>query len=133
MIEAAALAVTVIAGLYLLALGAASLAVPSQASRFLLRFASTRRIHFSELFLRGVFGAALVICAQRMALADIFSLFGWVLLITAAGMAFIPWRCHQRFAQRAVPHAARHMTLLGLASLILGSLILAAAGLGPAA
>lgn len=130
MIEAVALAVIVLAGLYLLALGAASLAAPSRASRFFLGFASTRFAHFSELFLRGGVAAALVLYAPHMAVAEVFNLAGWVLLITTVLLALIPWRWHQRFAQHAVPHATRHMTLMGLASLTLGGLVLAAVGLG---
>lgn len=125
-IETAALVVIVLVGLYLLALGAVSLAAPSRASRFLLGFASTPFVHFSELFLRGVVGVALVLYAPRMALAEAFGLFGWVLLVTTVCLIFVPWRWHQRFAQHAVPHATRHMTLMGLASLILGGLLLAA-------
>ena len=132
MTETAALVVIVLVGLYLLALGAASLLVPSRARRFLLGFASTRVVHFSEMLLRGVAGTALVVYAPRMAFADVFQLAGWILLVTTACLIFVPWRWHQRFAQQAVPHAARHMRSMGLASLVLGGLMLVAAGSGPA-
>lgn len=133
LIEIAALAVIVLAGLYLLALGLASLVVPSRASGFLLGFASSECVHFAELFLRFVVGVAFVVYAPRMSLSGAFSLFGWILLVTTACLVFVPWRWHRRFAQQAVPRATRHIALVGVASLAMGGLILAAVSFGGAA
>ena len=131
--EAFALAVVFLAGLYLLALGASSLVVPVRACRFLLGFAASRSVHFAELLLRFVVGAAFVLSAPRLPLSGGFNFFGWVLLVTTACLLLVPWRCHRRFAQHAVPHATRYITLLGVAALALGGLILAAVSRGSAA
>ena len=131
--EAFALAVVVLGGLYLLALGVASLVVPARASRFLLGFAGSQAAHFAELALRFVVGAALVSHAPRMYLSGAFNLFGWVLLVTTACLLFVPWRWHHRFARQAVPRATRHIRLFGLACLAIGGLILAAVARGGAA
>lgn len=133
LIEVFALAVVVLSGVYLLALGAASLLVPAGAIRFLLAFASSQAVHFAELFLRFVVGAALVLFAPRMFLSGIFSFFGWLLLVTTACLLFVPWRWHHSFAQQAVPRATRHIALVGLASLAIGGLILGAVACGSAA
>lgn len=132
LIEVVALAAIVLAALYLLALGAASLVVPARSSRFLLGFARSQSIHFLELSLRFVVGAALVFYAPRMFLSDAFNLLGWVLLVTTTCLLLVPWQWHQSFAQYAVPLVTRHITLVGLASLAIGGLILAAAGRGSA-
>ncbi len=132
LIEVAALTVIVLAGLYLLALGTASLVVPARASRFLLGFASSKSVHFAELFLRCLVGGALILYAPRMYLAGAFSVFGWVLLVTTACLALVPWRWHHRFAQQTVPHAIRYIALIGLASLTIGGLILTAVSFGVA-
>lgn len=110
--------------LFLLALGGASLLVPAQASRFLLGFARSPSAHFTEMFVRLVAGAALVQYAPNMHFSSAFSLFGWVLLITTAGLLFVPWQWHRRFAQTVVPHATRYLALIGLVSLTLGALVL---------
>ena len=133
MIEAIAFAVVVLAALYLVGLGAASLVVPVRASRFLLGFAASRSVHFAELLLRFAAGSAFVLSAPRMSLPGAFNFFGWVLLVTTSCLLLVPWRWHRRFAQRAVPHATRYITLVGVASLALGGFILAAASLGSAA
>lgn len=132
LIEVFARAAIVLAALYLLALGIASLVVPTRSSRFLLGFARSQSIHFVELFLRFIVGAALVLYAPRMLLSDAFNLFGWVLLVTTTCLLLVPWRWHHRFAQQVVPRVIRHITLFGLASLAIGGLILAAVGRGSA-
>lgn len=124
LLEAFALAVVVLASAYLLALGAASLSVPARTSRFLLGFASSASVHFTELFLRLVVGAALVIYAPRMCLSGAFNLFGWVLLVTTVCLLIIPWRWHHRFAQQVVPLFTRYIALIGLVSLAIGGVIL---------
>ena len=126
MIEVFALAVVVLAALYLVALGAASLVVPARASRFLLGFAASRSTHFAELLLRLVVGTALVLSAPRMSLSGAFTFFGWVLLVTTACLLLVPWQWHRRFTQHAIPHATRYITLVGVASLAFGGLMLAA-------
>lgn len=133
MIEALSLSVVVLAGLYFIALAATSLFVPAQADRFLLGFASSPLKHFAELILRFLVGGALVLHAPHMYLSRAFSLFGWILLGTTVCLFLIPWRWHSRFAQHAVPWATRYMALIGLASLALGGLILAAVIRGSAA
>lgn len=128
-----ALAMVVLAALYMLTLGAASLLVPAQASRFLFGFAGSPSIHFAELLLRLVAGAALVQYAPYMHFSSAFRLFGWVLLITTAALLFVPWQLHRRFAQHAVARAARYLPLVGLVSLAFGGLMLFAVTHGQAA
>ena len=88
-------------------------------------------MHFSELLLRGVVAAAFLRYAEYMVPAAIFNLVGWVLLITTVLLALLPWPLHQRFAQRPLPQVLRHKTLMGVASLTLGSLVLAAVVFAP--
>lgn len=130
LIEAFAFTVVVLAALYFLALGTTSLVAPTRASRFLLGFAGTASKHVAELLLRFVVGAALVIHAPRMLLPGAFNFFGWVLVVTTVGLLLVPWRWHRRFAQQAVPRATAHITLVGLASLALGTLMLLALSAG---
>ena len=131
--ETLALAVVVLAGVYLVVLGVTSLLVPAQVNRFLLGFASRASVHFAELFLRFGVGAALVIHAPRMSLSGTFTLFGWVLLATTAGLLIIPWRWHQRFAQRVVPCFTRYIRPIGVVSLAIGGLIFWSLARGSAA
>jgi hypothetical protein len=131
MIHLLAAAVVVLTGLYLVALGVLSLAAPARARRFLSGFASSARIHYLELLLRVAAGGALVAYAPRMLFSAAHSLVGWILIITTVALLVVPWRWHRRFAQWGVPQALAHLGLLGIASLLLGALVVASVILGP--
>ena len=124
MIEALALSVVVSGGLFFLSLGTVSLLSPTRASRFLLAFAGSATKHYAELAVRFLVGGAFVLAAPAMRVSGIFSVLGWTLLATTAGLLFIPWRWHHRFARRAVPEALRFLPLVGTSSVALGGLVL---------
>ena len=133
MLDALALTVVVLTGIYFCAFGTASLFVPAKANRFLLGFASSPSVHYIELFVRLLVGTALLIHAPRMLAPDAFRLFGWILLITTACLLLFPWRWHHWFAQQVVPRAIPYIKVIGICSLALSGLILAAVICGNAA
>ncbi len=120
MISLLALALVLLAGLYLVGLGVAVLARPAAASRFLLGFAGSGPLHYLELLVRIGVGLAFLHRAPAMLLPAVFSAFGWVLVITSAALLLVPWQWHRRFAERAVPQALRFLPLIGICSLLLG-------------
>ncbi|MFN2238739.1 MAG: hypothetical protein ABR524_05050 [Thermoanaerobaculia bacterium] len=122
-----ALAIVVAAGVFLVTLGAAFLLTPSKASGFLLGFAGSPSKHYAELAVRFLVGGAFLLHAPHMLFPHVFSVAGWILLATTAGLLLVPWRWHRRFAQRAVPEALRFLPLLGISSAALGGLVLVAA------
>ncbi len=117
-------AVVALAGAFLVALGAAALLRPPLVKRFLLGFASSCAMHYLELGIRLLVGAAFISAAPSMVGTAIVFWAGWILLVTTGVMFFIPWRVHRAFAQRAVPQALAYLPLLGLASLIAGAFVL---------
>ena len=117
MLASAALVIVVLAGLFLIALGAAALFKPGVATAFLLGFASTPTRHYAELAVRFIIGVALVIHAGTSAAPVAFKSFGAVLILTTACMAFLPWRTHRAFASGSVPQALRYLPLVGAASM----------------
>ncbi len=121
----AARLVVVLVGCYLLALGLVAWMAPARAERFLGGFAGSARAHYLELSLRLVAGWAVLASAPHMLFPGFFTLFGWVLLLTTAGLFAIPWRLHRRFAEWGVPRAMRHLKLVAVASFALGGLIIA--------
>jgi hypothetical protein len=113
-----------IAALYLLGFGVTAIAFPSQATGYLERFASSARVHWFELSARLAAGASFVGYASNMQLPGAFYLFGLVLIVTTLGLAALPWRWHQRFAQTAVPAARPYLLGLGLVSIAGAVLVL---------
>ena len=124
MIERLAPVAVLLAGLYLVCLGALSLAAPALARRFLLGFAGSRGFHYLELAVRLVVGGAFVVSAPMLRYPLAFSTFGWIIVATTVGLALVPWQWHRLLAQRTVPHALRFLPVLGLASLLLGGVVL---------
>ncbi len=106
------------AGVYLLALGLASLIQPDRTRRFLHGFASSPRAHFTELFLRLVLGVSFIVRAPAMTYSTAFEGFGWVLVATTLVLLALPWQWHHRFASWSVPLATRNMTLFAVGPLL---------------
>lgn len=119
-----AAAVVLITGVYLLGLGLLSAVRPELVKRFLTAFASSARTHYTEQILRMVVGVALIMFAPAMYYPKLVEVFGWIIVITTAGLLLIPWQWHHRFGQWAIPLAIRHLKLFALGSLLLGVLIL---------
>ena len=120
MLEALALMFVVLTGLYFFVLAAASLLAPAKAGRYLLGFAGSPLVHYIELFVRLLVGAALLIYAPCMFATAVFSFFGWLLITTTACLLVLPWQWHHRFAQHAVPRAMPYIKVIGICSLALG-------------
>jgi len=119
-----ALALVVLAGLYLLGLAATGLLSPLKAKAFLSSMASSALAHYVELVVRSALGVAFILYAPHMRFAGVFLLFGWVLIVTTVCLLAVPWQWHRRFASWSVPQATRHMPLLALGSLACGAFVL---------
>ena len=116
-----------LAGLYLLGLGLAAIFRPRRAASFLGGFASSARAHYLELSIRLAVGFAFVEGSSRMPFTEAFALFGWVLIASSVLLLLLPWGWHRSFAERVVPTALRHLTLIGIFSLAAGVLFMASA------
>ena len=133
MIDLLAGVVIVATGLYLIVLGISCFFRPGAAANFLLGHASSGLLHYLELCLRVVVGASLVQKAPALPYSQLFNLFGWVLILTTAGLFLVPWQWHRKFTLKAVPQALRHIKLLGISSIVLGTLLIACIAAGSAA
>jgi hypothetical protein len=117
-------AIVAVVAIFFMMLGAVALVRPPIARGFLLGFASSALKHYSELLARVLVGGSLLLIARDSAYSTALSAFGWLLIITTAFMALVPWRFHNRFTQWAVPKALRFLPLIGITSLVIGALLL---------
>jgi hypothetical protein len=116
-----AFVILILAGVYFLLLGIACLFARATARRFLMGFAGSASKHYLEMTLRMIVGIAMLIQAPRLPYATAFTLFGWVLVGTTAVLFLIPWRWHQRFAEKVLPKVAGSLPLIGVVSIAMGS------------
>ncbi len=130
MIDAIALTVVVLAGLYFIGLAVLSLTRPPMAMRFLSGFAGSASAHYLELLLRLAVGTAFLLRAPYLPLQNAFATLGIVLIITTVCLFAVPWQWHHRFAKWAVPHALGRLKYVAVASLIAGGFILGSVGYG---
>jgi hypothetical protein len=126
-------AIVVVVAIFFLMLGIVALVQPQIARGFLLGFASNALKHYAELLARILVGGSLLLIARNSAYPTVLSAFGWLLIVTTAFMALVPWRFHHRFTQSAVPKALRFLPLIGISSLAIGALLLLVIVTGSAA
>ena len=119
--------IVLMAAVFLLCLTAAALFKPQQAVRFLHGFASSAKAHYSEISLRLITGAALVVAAPNMHFSYLFTLFGWLIIGTSVVLLLLPWRWHQRFANLVLPPLTKRVWLFAVLALPLSMLLLYAA------
>ncbi len=94
------------------------------AEKFLRLFASSVKSHYTEQILRLIVGTAILIFSPSMWYSDLFRIFGWIIVITTVGLLVMPWRWHQRFAEKVIPLVIRFIAMYGVASFVLGAFIL---------
>jgi len=123
MLLVAAKTILVVVAIFFLLLGLIALIRPSIAGRFLLGFAGSALKHYVELGVRFVVGGAMLVVAPHSTYSVALTVFGWLLIVTTAVMAIVPWRVHRRFAETAVPKALRFLPMIGVSSLVLGGLL----------
>ena len=123
MLLVAAKTILVVVAIFFLLLGLIALIRPSIAGRFLLGFAGSALKHYVELGVRFVVGGAMLVVAPHSMYSLALTVFGWLLIVTTAVMAIVPWRIHRRFAEASVPKALRFLPMIGVSSLVLGGLL----------
>ena len=111
-------------GLFLIGLAALIIAMPSRAEGFLRAFGSSALTHYTEQGFRLVVGAAIVNLASSMRYPELFKLFGWLIVVSTAGLLLIPWQWHNKFGTLVMPSVFRRMRLFALGACALGAFIL---------
>lgn len=115
--------VVFVSGAWLVGLAALSMFAPQRAAQLLSGFAGSARAHYLEQALRIVAGVGFILYSSAMRLPTVFLVFGWVLVLTSAGLLAVPWQLHGRFANWVVPFVIRHLKLYAGGALLLAAAI----------
>ena len=110
--------------LFLIGLAVVIVTNPQLAERFLRSFASSARAHYTEQALRLLVGAAIINFASSMWYPQVFTLFGWLVVVSTIALLLTPWQWHQRLGTWVIPLTIRYMRLFALGAFALGALVL---------
>jgi hypothetical protein len=94
------------------------------AEQFLSAFASSARTHYTEQIARLIVGVAIVVLAPYMWYSNMFTVFGWILVVTSISLMLIPWQWHHKYGEWAIPLALRFMKVFAFGAFLLGVLVL---------
>jgi uncharacterized membrane protein YfcA len=90
--------IVIIFGFYLIGVGLLMLLNPTKAREYLRKAGSTNLINYSEITIRMIPAAALVIYSGLSKYPEIFKLLGWFMIATSVVLYFVPRRFHQKYA-----------------------------------
>lgn len=122
--SAAAGAILVVFGLFLVGLTVVIFAKPAVAGRFLMSFASSARAHYAEQVVRLLIGASLIIRSGVMWQPKVFWLVGWSIVLSSLLLILTPWQWHDRFGEEVRPMLIRYMKLFAIGLLAFGGLLI---------
>jgi hypothetical protein len=88
-------------GLFFIGVSFLMLFSPERARRILRKTGSTNFINYTEITLRLIPAAALVVAAAETKFPDLFTLAGWFMLFTSLVLYVVPRRLHHAFSLRA--------------------------------
>ncbi len=83
---------------FLIGVGFLMLIKPEKARHYLRKAASTNLINYTEITIRMIPAAAMVICAEISKFPEFFKLMGWFMIATSVVLYFVPRRLHHRYA-----------------------------------
>lgn len=101
MIDTVAKYTVVLFGIFFILTGLLMLIDPERAKSILRKAGSTNLINYAEITLRLIPATALILAAGKSRYPDIFSLFGWFMLITSLVLYFVPRQLHHNFSLKA--------------------------------
>jgi len=90
--------IVILFGVFLIGVGLLMLIRPSNAREYLRKAGSTNFINYSELTIRMIPAAGLVIYSEFSKYPEIFKLLGWFMIATSVVLYFIPRRIHHKYA-----------------------------------
>ncbi len=87
-------------GIFFICVGGLMLSRPKTAREILRRAGSTNLINYSEITLRIIPAAALIIFSENSKYPDFFYWFGWFMLTTSFVLYFVPRKLHHKFSNK---------------------------------
>ena len=116
--------VVMASSLFLIGLASVMFVIPAVTERFILSFASSARAHYTEMFVRLLFGVSLVLLSHTMWQPRLFLVLGYAIVISSIALSVMPWQWHHRLGTRVLPIVVRYTRLYALGIFAFGALLL---------
>ncbi len=91
----------IVFGLFFILVGIIMLLKPKKAREILRKAGSTNFINYTEITIRLIPAAALILSADISKYPQVFKIFGWFMLLTSLVLYFVPRQLHYNFSNKA--------------------------------
>lgn len=90
--------IVILFGIFLIGVGLLMLLKPEKAREYLKKAGSTNLINYSEITIRMIPAAGLILYSEFSKFPEVFKYFGWFMIGTSVVLYFVPRRLHHRYA-----------------------------------
>ena len=112
-------------GIFLILVGFLMLFAPQKAREILRKAGSTNKINYTEITLRMIPAAALVLVADFSKFPAFFSVLGWFMLATSLVLYVVPRKMHHQYALRCAEILTPfYLRLISPLSMLFGVLLM---------
>jgi uncharacterized protein YjeT (DUF2065 family) len=117
--------VVILFGLFLIGAGLLMLFRPQKAREYLRKVGSNNLINYSEITIRMIPAAALIMYSDLSKYPDIFRILGWFMIATSLILYFTPRQMHHRYALKCADILSPlHFRLISPFSILFGCSII---------
>ena len=115
----------IIFGIFLILVGFLMLFAPQKAREILRKAGSTNVINYTEITLRMIPAAALVLVADFSKFPVFFSVLGWFMLATSMVLYLVPRKMHHQYALRSAEMLSPlYLRLISPLSMFFGGMLM---------
>jgi uncharacterized membrane protein YfcA len=90
--------IVILFGIFLIGVGFLMLLKPSKARTYLKQAGSTNLINYTEITIRMIPAATLILYSEYSKFPEILKYLGWFMIVTSLVLYFVPRRIHHRYA-----------------------------------
>lgn len=91
----------IIFGIFLISVGLLMLLSPDKARNILRKAGSTNFINYTEITIRMIPAAGMIIYSELSKFPELFKMLGWFMIFTSVVLYFIPRRLHHNFSLKS--------------------------------
>ncbi len=90
--------IVILFGVFLVLTGVLMFWKPQKAREFLRKAGSTNLINYTEITIRMIPAAGLIVCSELSKYPEVFSILGWFMIATSLILYLVPRRIHHNYA-----------------------------------